>query len=85
MQVSYKVVQTVEGQLVATCPTSIVAWAEVSERALYWPGINLRLRPELQLQPKIQGFCGPMFDGYDANGLPVVRYEDQASYNTLSA
>jgi hypothetical protein len=45
---------------------------------------NLRLRPELQLAPRIQGFCGPMYDGI-LNGSPVIRYEDQASNDTLSA
>jgi hypothetical protein len=84
MQVSYKVVQTVEGRMIATCPTNIYAWAEAIGRSVYHLP-NLRLRAELQLQPKIQGFCGPMWDGFDANGLPVIRYEDQTSYNTLSA
>lgn len=38
-----------------------------------------------ELQPSIAGLVGPMYDGTDANGLPVIRYEDQKSYNTLSA
>lgn len=82
MQV-YKIVQTVAGRMVATTPTDIYAWAEINGRAVYHPAVNLRLRPELQLQPRIQGFCGPMWDG-EVNGVPVIRYEDSASNDTLS-
>jgi hypothetical protein len=80
---AYKIVQTVAGQLVAICPTNIYAWAEVNGHSVYHLN-SLHLRAELQLQPSIQGFCGPMYDGINEAGLPVVRYEDQASYNTLS-
>jgi hypothetical protein len=39
---------------------------------------NIRTRLELQEQPILQGFCGPMYDG------DTIRYEDQAAYNVLS-
>ena len=41
------------------------------------------LRPCLQGQPKIAGMIGPCYGG-DDNGIPVIRYEDQATYNALS-
>ena len=40
-------------------------------------------RFELQNTPKLKGFCGPMFDGYDS-GKAVIRYETQAVYDILS-
>ena len=40
---------------------------------------NPNSRPELQGQPKLRGFLGPMYDG---NG--VVRYETQTAYNIYS-
>jgi hypothetical protein len=80
--VSYKIVQTVEGHMIVTCPTDIYAWAEAIGRSVYHVP-NLRLRPELQLQPRIHGFCGPMYDG-EVGGVPVIRYEDQATNDILS-
>lgn len=84
MQVSYKIVRIIEGSWITQKPTDIVAWADVNGFSVFWPTPNLRLRPELQLQPRISELCGPMFDGYNANGLPVIRYEDQRSNNLLS-
>jgi hypothetical protein len=78
----YKIIQTLGGQHIVTRPSDIVAWAEASQRSVYWVP-NLRLRPELQLAPRIQGLCGPMWDGYE-NGQPVIRYEDQATNDLLS-
>jgi hypothetical protein len=84
MQVSYKIVRKIEGTLVVQTPTDIIAWAEVNGFTPYYPRPNLRLRPELHLQPSIAGLVGPMYDGVNEAGLPVIRYEDQDSYNTLS-
>jgi hypothetical protein len=85
MQVSYKIVQTISGTMIATCPSDIVAWAEASERRVVGLATSKRLRNELQGQPIISGLCGPMWDGYDAiSGKPVIRYEDQASNDILS-
>lgn len=80
--VSFKVVQMVGGRMVVTSPTDIYAWAESIGRSTYHI-TNFRLRPELQLQPRIQGFVGPMWDG-EQNGRPVVRYEDQSSNDVCS-
>jgi len=85
MQVSYKIVRQIEGTWIVQTPTDIVAWAEVNGFTPFWPTRNLRVRPELQLQPRIAGLVGPMYDGVNEAGLPVIRYEDQNSYNRLSA
>jgi hypothetical protein len=84
-QLAYKIVQSVEGRMIATCPTDILAWAAVNDRSIDGFNRNRRQRPELQGQPLIHGLMGPMCDGVDANGLPVVRYEDVPSFNQLSA
>ena len=39
---------------------------------------NPRTRQELQGQPKLEGYLGPMYDGN------AIRYESQAAYDTLS-
>lgn len=36
---------------------------------------NPRHRAELQGQPKLKGFVGPCFDGFDHAGRPRIRYE----------
>jgi hypothetical protein len=83
MQV-YKIVQIVNGLMVVTEPTNIFAWAQSNGREVSWPKRILHLRPELQTQPRVQGLCGPMYDGLSPDGLPVVRYEDGASNDILS-
>jgi hypothetical protein len=79
----YNIVQTVANRLVVTSPLDIVAWAEANGRSAYWPTRNLHLRPELQLQPRITGLVGPLWDG-EQGGTPVIRYEDDATYDFLS-
>lgn len=81
----YKIVQTVSGRMVTTQPKSIRAWAYANGRAVYTVARVARLRPELRCQPRIEGLCGPMWDGLNHDGQPVIRYEDQATYDTLSA
>ena len=76
MQV-YKIVQTVNGRMVATLIPDIVAWADDN-------GYAISYVPDRWLAPRVQGFCGPMWDGLDRDGIPVIRYEDQSSYDTLS-
>jgi hypothetical protein len=80
----YKIVQTVEGRMVATRLTSIHAWAHANGRAVYNVARIAHLRPELQCQPHVQGLLGPMWDGLNQDGAPVIRYEDDQTYNTLS-
>lgn len=46
---------------------------------------NPSLRKELQDQPRIEGFLGPMFGGFKEDGqVVVVRYETQKAYDLLS-
>jgi hypothetical protein len=86
MQVTYKIIQTINGTMVATEPRDIYAWAmALGRKTSYIPDRMARyLRSELRNQPRIEGLCGPMYDGIDGSGKPVVRYEDQASNNALS-
>ena len=77
---SYKIVT--DNASKATLVADIYAWAEANGRSVYHV-TNLYLRPELQLAPRLQGFCGPMWDGYK-DGVAIVRYEDQSSNDTLS-
>jgi hypothetical protein len=85
MQATYKIVQRVNGQFICTEPRDIYAWASAIDRKTsYIPDRSARyLRPELRNQPRIEGFCGPMYDG-EVNGVPVIRYEDQATNDILS-
>ena len=41
-------------------------------------------RKELHGQPKITGFLGPMYDGTDETGTPVIRYETSEVYSEMS-
>ena len=44
-----------------------------------------RLREELEDMPILEGFLGPMFDGYAADGsCYFVRYESSEAYDVLS-
>ena len=81
--VSYKVVQMVDGRMVATTPSDIYAWAEINGRETYHVARVSHLRPELRTQPRVQGLCGPMWDG-EKDGVAFIRYEDDKSYDTLS-
>lgn len=45
---------------------------------------NKHNREELQGMPVFSGLCGPMWNGFDSEGRPCIRYEDQASYKTFS-
>jgi hypothetical protein len=82
---TYKIVQLIAGRHVVTEPTDIYAWAAAIERKTsYIPDRSARyLRPELRNQPRIEGFLGPMFDGFK-NDEAVIRYEDQATNDFLS-
>lgn len=86
MQAKYKIVQRINDQFICTEPRDIYAWAAAIDRKTsYVPDRSARyLRPELRNQPRIAGFCGPMYDG-ESGGVPIIRYEDQATYNQLSA
>lgn len=76
----YKIVQSVEGQLVVTEPNDVFAWAEVAGLKFVRLNKNPRQRAELQDQPVFAGLVGPTYDGPDC-----IRYEDREAYATLSA
>lgn len=44
---------------------------------------NSSRRPELQGQPKLEGFLGPMYNG-NRGGKTMIRYESQGVYNQMS-
>jgi hypothetical protein len=75
----YQIVQSVEGQFVVTNPTDILAWAEVCGIKVNGFDANKSQREELQGQPKLVGFCGPMW-----NGNNTIRYEDTETYKQIS-
>jgi hypothetical protein len=79
----YKIIQTVNGHMVATQPADIFAWVEANNRSVVRINTNRRNRAELQGQPVISGLCGPMYDG-EMGGVPVIRYEGSASNDILS-
>ena len=83
--VHYRIVQEINGKTVVSMPTDIVKWAHENNRSMTFPhhDASTKLRPELRFEPRIEGLCGPMYDG-DIDGIAVVRYEDQATYNSLS-
>lgn len=49
-----------------------------------WSPQRAGRRPELAGQPLFEGLLGPMYDGLDADGEPVIRYETQDAYDILS-
>ena len=65
-------------------PTDIVAWAGVAGFEVTGYNHNSHNRIELQGHPIIKGFAGPMWGGMK-DGQPVIRYEDWAAYERLSA
>ena len=77
----YRLVQTVEGRLVVSEFDSENLLPAMEIRGLKFNGLNQSSshRKELQGQPKFSGVLGPMWDG------DAVRYEDSATYRTLSA
>ena len=76
----YKIVQIVDGEFVVTKTEDIVAWAGGACVQITGTNSNKAHRAELQGQPKLFGFCGPLWDG---NG--VIRYENIEAYKILSS
>jgi hypothetical protein len=73
MNCLYNIVQAVEGTLVSTHPTDILAWAEINDREVYGYNFNRHNRSELQGQPKISGLLGPMYDAETLVSLLTAR------------
>ncbi|MCC6314804.1 MAG: hypothetical protein IT337_12420 [Thermomicrobiales bacterium] len=75
----YRIVQNVDGSFIVTEPADIFAWADIAGIEIVRLNSNPRQRAELQGQPVLKSFCGPMWDG------DAIRYEDQRSNDILSA
>jgi hypothetical protein len=77
--VKYRIIENVGGQFVKTELTDVIlAWAAARNITVLHTNHNPRHRAELQGQPILPGFLGPMWDG------DAIRYEDQHSYEFLS-
>jgi len=76
----YRLVQTVENQLVVSEFDSDNVLSAMQIRGFEYIRLNYnsRHRAELQEQPIFTGVLGPMWDG------DAIRYEDSATYRTLS-
>lgn len=81
----YRLVQQVEGRLIATDFNADNFIAAMSVRGFEFNGENRNRsnREELQGQPKFCGVCGPMWGGDEIGGA-VIRYETVEAYRTLS-
>jgi len=78
--VPFRVVQMIERRMVTTevQPENFAAWCDVRGIAVTGRNTNPSQRAELQGQPRLAGFCGPMWDG------DAIRYEDRATNDELS-
>ena len=58
----------------------------LAERGAQQVGVCNRrgVREELRGQPTFADLAGPMWDGLDDEGHPIIRYEDQSSFERLS-
>lgn len=72
-------VSTAEGLLEIRIPNHIRGWARINGVKIKGDNMNPSQRYELQGEPKLEGFLGPMWGG---DG--TIRYEDGAAYRELS-
>lgn len=88
MRKSYKVVQILNGEWITITLTSKYAfkkWLRMGGHELTGINDNSQQREELQGEPRVKGLLGPMYDGVNPQGFPVIRYESQEAYDRLSA
>ncbi len=45
---------------------------------------NQNTRECLQGLPRLDGFCGPMYNGTDSEGNTIIRYESIEVYNSIA-
>lgn len=74
-----RIIQMVEGQMIKTETADITAWAEAAGIKILALNARKSQRAELQGQPILDKFCGPMWDG------DAIRYEDAETYARMSA
>jgi hypothetical protein len=75
----YKIVECVDGKLTMSETDDVIAWAAVRGIEVAGENRNHRQRAELQGQPVLAGYCGPMWDG------GPIRYESPEANDILSA
>lgn len=76
----FQIVQNIDGDFIVTNPTDIHAWASVAGVKINGYNTNKSQRAELQDQPKLAGYCGPMWGGNN-----TIRYESIEAYRQISA
>ena len=83
----YQLIQSVDGQLLDSLfnpNVDVIAAMEIRGYKYVGTCQNRGIRAELKDQPVFAGLAGPMFDGFDADGRPIVRYEDTSVNKVLS-
>ena len=80
----YQLVHTVEGRLISETFDDLAA-IEIRYGAPVAYTTRRGLRQELIGQPVFGALYGPMWGGHDAEGEPIVRYEDSGANDRLSA
>jgi len=84
----YRIVKMVDGKLAPinlTSKNDLKKWARMAGHEVSGFVKNTTMRAELQDEPILKGLIGPMYDGKSQEGYPVVRYEDDDTYERLSA
>jgi hypothetical protein len=77
----YKLVQVVDGRLIATEFSENNVYSAMEVRGFTYKAVNINKghREELQNQPIFEGVIGPMYDGPGC-----IRYETRETYEILS-
>jgi hypothetical protein len=70
-------------QFVSMKQTTYLTKEEVLKLKLRGFNGNKSQRFELQGEPMVVGFLGPMWNGYDKEGRAVIRYETQSYYMSM--
>ncbi|WP_435171729.1 hypothetical protein [Falsirhodobacter sp. 1013] len=80
----YQIVQQIEGASASIITDDLHGTAANLGLEIYGIETRANLRPCLQGQPKIRGYVGPCYGG-EVDGVPVIRYEDAATYREMGA
>lgn len=77
--ITYQIVVSINGSLTSLTTTDLVGFCAANDIAVTGTNHNPHQRTELQGQPRLRGFCGPMY-----GGPGLIRYECPQSYADLS-
>jgi hypothetical protein len=69
-------------QLVSSGKTRLLSLSELQESEKITNIYTGHGRKELQGEPVIKGFAGPMYNGQDKDGNTIIRYETAKVYAT---